>query len=131
MHLFLKCPKIESFHFRFIFCFKIGHVLFLKYPTFLCSFFKCLIFPISESDRKNGTFKKTNIKSGLFQKKHVLKSTNFKTEKKPKMKLFDFGHFKNKCICYHVKNISLTCFLVHFIIPPVYNLYLVKSVVKS
>ena len=29
------------------------------------------------------------------------------------------GHFKNKCICHHVKNISFTCFLGHFIIPPV------------
>ena len=25
---FLKCPKIEEFHFRFLFCFKIDHVFF-------------------------------------------------------------------------------------------------------
>ena len=45
---YLKCPKIEEFHFRLLFCFKINHVLFyLKRPTFLCSrYLKCPIFRI-------------------------------------------------------------------------------------
>ena len=31
---FLKCPKIEESYFRFLFCLKIDHVLFLKCPIF-------------------------------------------------------------------------------------------------
>ena len=37
---YLKCPKIEKFHFRFLFCFKPDHVLIF-----------CNV-PLSESDRK-------------------------------------------------------------------------------
>ena len=58
--IFLKCPKIEEFHFRFIFCFKIDHVLI---------FWNAPFFPFSESDRKNGAFQKIRtFKSGAFQK---------------------------------------------------------------
>ena len=31
---FLKCPKIEEFYFRFIFCFKIDHVLIFEMSHF-------------------------------------------------------------------------------------------------
>ena len=63
---FLKSPKIEEFHFRFIFCFKIDHVLiFWNAPFFL-------------SDSEIG-------------KMHMI---NFKIENEPKMKFFDFGAFQ-------------------------------------
>ena len=38
----------------------------------------------------------------------------FRTEKRER----NLGHFKIICICHHAKNISLTCFLGHFILPP-------------
>ena len=55
---FSKCPKIEEFYFRFLFCFKIDHVHFFRNARFsyhirLALFLKCPIFPISESNRKN------------------------------------------------------------------------------
>ena len=38
---FSKCPKIEDFHFRYIFCFLINHVLFFEVPHFsLLDFFE-------------------------------------------------------------------------------------------
>ena len=43
---------------------------------------------------KMGHFKKKNIrKLGISKKKHVI---NFKTEKEPKIKLFDFWAFKKR-----------------------------------
>ena len=42
---------------------------------------------ILSCDGKNFEYKKV----GHFEKKHVI---NFKTEKEPKMKFFDFGAFK-------------------------------------
>jgi len=64
----LKFPKIEDFHFRFHFCF-LG------------------------SNRKNwGISNISNIeKWGISNYSHVI---NFKTEKAPKMKFFDFGAFQ-------------------------------------
>ena len=38
------CPKIEEYHFRFLFCLKIDHMFFET--TFLTPFFECAIFPI-------------------------------------------------------------------------------------
>ena len=48
---FSKCPKIEEFHFRFLFCFKIDHVHFFRNARFsyhirFALFLKCPIFPI-------------------------------------------------------------------------------------
>ena len=69
LHFILKCPKIEEFHVRSLFCFKIDHMLF----------FKCPIFPFC--------FWKWGI-----SKKHVI---NFEKEKEPKMKFIDFWTFHN------------------------------------
>ena len=51
---FLKCPKIEEFHFRFIYSFKIDHVLiFWNAPLFYVRiFWNAPFFSFSESDRK-------------------------------------------------------------------------------
>jgi len=43
----------------------------------------------------------------------------FKTEKEPKMKLFDFGAFQNLKKCFHMTKSSFTCFLGYFMLPPV------------
>ena len=45
-----------------------------------------------------------------------------KTENEPKMNIYDFGAFRKKCICHHMINSSFTCFLGHFMLPPVYIL---------
>ena len=37
------------------------------------------------------------------------------------MKIFDFGAFKKLWKCYHMTKSSFTCFLEHFILPPVYD----------
>ena len=66
--IFLKCPKIEEFHFRFLFCFKIDHMFFSKCPTFL----------FSKSDRENGAFQKTNIKNWGISKKRDQQKRNRK-----------------------------------------------------
>jgi len=53
--------------------------------------------PLFISDSENGKmghFKKTNIRKwGISKKKHVI---NFKTEKEPTMKFFDFLAFQKK-----------------------------------
>ena len=72
---------------------------------------------LSESDRKMGHFKKTNIKkwgiwNAAFRNKAILKQKRNRNWNEA---------FRKKCICHHVKNISFTCFLGHFIIPPVYS----------
>ena len=89
-YAFLKCPKIEEFQFRFIFCFKIDHVCF-NAPLFYVRFFK---YPIFQNQiGKNWVFQKRNEHKKLGHlKKHVI---SFKTEKEPKLKFFDFGAFKN------------------------------------
>ena len=83
-HFFSKCPKIEEFHFRFLFCFKIDHVHFFRNARFsyhirLALFLKCPFFPFQNQIGKIGHFEK-----------------NFETEKKPKMKFFDFRAFRKK-----------------------------------
>ena len=62
-------------------------------------------FPISESDRKNGA-----------KNKHVI---NFKTQKEPKMKFFDFGASQEISKMLSHDKSSFTCFSGHFIVPPV------------
>ena len=55
MHIFLKCPKIEQFYFRLIFCFKIDHVLI----SWNALIFYVRIFwnaPFFLSDSENGAF---------------------------------------------------------------------------
>ena len=55
---FLNAQKIEKFHFRFLFCFKLITCFFLKYITFLFSnFLKCPILP-DPANGKNGVFQK-------------------------------------------------------------------------
>ena len=100
---FSKCPKIEEFHFRFFFCFKIDHVHFfrnakLSYHIRIAFFSKCPFFPIWFWNGKNGAFRKKwkpymVRKLGISRKMHVI---NFKTEKEPKMKFFDFWAFRKK-----------------------------------
>ena len=102
LHNYLKCPKIEQFYFRFLFCFKIDHVLitrgYLKCPTFkkIFEIFEMphfVIFRIKKE--KMGHFKYfeySNIRKwGISNNQHVI---NFKTEKELKMKFFDFGAFR-------------------------------------
>ena len=61
MMVFSKCPKIEEFHFRFLFCFKIDHVLFIRNaPLFYVR--NIWNIPISES---NGAFQ--NLKFKYFE----------------------------------------------------------------
>ena len=63
-------------------------------------------------------FKKIEHKKvGHFEKKHVIR---FRTEQREKLKLFDFGAFQKKCKCHHVRNISSTNFLGHFMVPLVH-----------
>ena len=48
--IFLKCPKIEDFSFRWIFCFKIDHVLFFwNTPLFWARIFWNTPFFLSDS----------------------------------------------------------------------------------
>jgi len=50
-HVILKCPKIEEFHFRFLFCFKIDHVLiFWSAPLFYVRSFLNASFFLSDSE---------------------------------------------------------------------------------
>ena len=51
----MKCPKIEEFHFRFLLCFKIDHVLISwNVPLFYVRiFWNAPFFPFSKSDRNN------------------------------------------------------------------------------
>ena len=51
----MKCPKIEEFQFRFIFCLKIDHVpISWNAPLFyLRIFWNAPFFPFSKSDRNN------------------------------------------------------------------------------
>jgi len=85
--ILLKCHEIEHIHFRSFFRFKIDHVLF----------FSKLILKLA----KWGISRFSNIKKwGISRKNHVI---NFKTEKGPKMDMFDFVTFQ--------ENTSLTCFL--------------------
>ena len=74
-YCYLKCPKIEQFHFRFLFCFNINS----KCPMFFCSKF-------SESKRKNGTFKYFehknfgHLKCRISDKKYLINFKRKRTE---------------------------------------------------
>ena len=62
---FLKSPKIEEFHFRFIFSFKIHHVLFFEMPHFfMFEFFEMPHF----SHFQNQIEKMKFFDFGAFQK---------------------------------------------------------------
>ena len=90
-----------------------SRAFFSRNAPFLCSFFlKCPIFSFSIIRWENwGISGRTNIKKGHFEKKkHVI---DLKTGKAPKLNIFDFGAFQEKCICHHVQNISSTYILGH------------------
>ena len=117
---FLKCPKIEEFHFRFIFSYKIDHVLiFWNAPLFhVRIFWNAPFFPFSESDRKNGAFQKIQAwKSGAFKK--ITTWTILKLKLNRKWNSSILGHFKKLRRCHHMTKSSYTCFLGHFMIPHV------------
>ena len=56
--IYLKCPKIEEFHFRFLFCSKIDHVRIIRNAPFfhIRNIWNAPFSPFSESHRKNGAF---------------------------------------------------------------------------
>ena len=102
-HFFRNAQKSKNFIF--------GSFPVLKLIT--CIFFEIqnpFQNPISESDRKNGAFRKKwkpymVRKLGISRKMHVI---NFKAEKEPQIIVFDFGYFKRmhmpsrrKCI-FHI-----------------------------
>ena len=114
-----KCPKPS--HFRFFSRFKIDHVLFSRNaPLFSVRFSWNAPFFLSDSENgKNGAFQeKRTEKSGAFREKSTW--SILKREKNRKLICSILGHFRKNCICSHVKNTSFTCFLGHFMIPPVY-----------
>ena len=82
--IYLKCPKIEEFHFWFLFGFKIDHVRINRNAPFFYvrNIWNAPFFPFSESDQE---------KWSISNNWHVI---NFKTEKEPKIKFFDFGAFQ-------------------------------------
>ena len=97
---FLKCPKIEEFHFRFIFCFEIDHVLiFWNAPLFYVRIFWNAPFFLSDSE--NSTWSILKQKMNRKWNSSIL------------------GHFKKLRKCYHMTKSSITCFLGHFMIPRV------------
>ena len=60
--------------------------------------------PLSDSENgKNVVFKNEVFEIPCFEKKHVI---NFKTEKEPEMKFFDFGSFQNKMQMLSHDNLS-------------------------
>ena len=65
------------------------------------------IISFSESNRKNGAFQNFSTWSILKQKRN--RKWNYSI----------FGHFKISWKCYHMTKSSFTCFLGHFILPPV------------
>ena len=102
---FLKCPKIEEIHFRFIFSFQIDRVLFFwNAPLFhVRIFWNASFFPFSESDRKNGAFQK-------------ITTSILKLKMNRKWNSSIFGHFKKKGKCYHMTKFSFACLFGHFMI---------------
>ena len=68
----LKCPKIDEFHFRFLFSFKIDHVLKFWNPllSYVRKFWNAQFFPFSKSNRKNGAFQNISTWSILKQKEN-------------------------------------------------------------
>ena len=90
---FSKCPKIEEFYFRFLFCFKIDHVHF---------FSKC---PIFLSYKVRSFFEMPDFSYLLYWNSSI------------------FGHFEKMGKSYHMTKSSFTCFFGHFKIPPVFEIY--------
>ena len=103
---YMKCPKkyVEDYFARDGICF-----CFWNAPKS-----KTIIFDsFSESDGKMGHFKIfEHKKAGLCEKKSTWSIS--KRKKNRKWVCSILGHFKNKCICHHVKNTSSTYFLGHF-----------------
>ena len=99
LNFILKCHEFEDFRFRFLFCFKIDHVLiFWNTPLpYFRNFWNAPFFPF----HKNSTW------SILKQKGNRKWKSSF------------LGHFKIKCICHHMTKSSFSCFLRHFILLPV------------
>ena len=93
LHIYLKCPKIQEFHFRFLRCFTIDHVgIIQKTPLFYVRNIRNAFFPFHDQIKKE-KWDISNIsnieKWGILNYSHVIK-----TENEPKMKLFDFGAFQ-------------------------------------
>ena len=65
---------------------------------------------------------------GISKEKHVI---NFKTEKEPKMKFFDFGAFQNKMQMSSHDKIIFHMLLGHFILLPVYKLCILNIIFSS
>ena len=97
MHFYLKCLKIEGLDFVTFSILKTGHVIFIRNsPLSICSILNLYarnyasFITFSEQDGKLA-FHKIDIY--ISNKKHV---TSLQTEKRQKMKDFDFGVFKIK-----------------------------------
>jgi len=68
--IFLKCPKIKEFHFRFFFYFEIDHVFFLNAQLSYVLFLNAPFFISDSENGKNGAFLKNEHKKvGHFEKK--------------------------------------------------------------
>ena len=90
-HMHIFCPIFEHFQFLPLFCSKSQHV----------SIFRVY---------KNGAIQKIYTWWDLERK--IVRNWNY-----PNVR----GISKFSSICHHVKNISFTCFLGHFMIPPVFQ----------
>ena len=90
-----EMPQNRIIYFSVFLLFEISsRVNYLKCPIFICSkYLKCPIFPIWFWKREKwGISNISNIeKWGISDFSHVI---ILKTEKEPKMKLFDFGAFQ-------------------------------------
>ena len=116
-------PKIEEFHFRFLFCFKIDHMLKFWNAQLSCvrKFWNAPFFSFSESNRKNGAFQNFRTQeSWAFQGFSTWSILKQKRNRKWNYSIF--GHFKILWKCYHMTKSSFTCFLGHFKLPPVLRL---------
>ena len=73
---------------------------------------------------KNFLFDSENGKNGAFR--NFSTWSIFKLERNWKWNSSIFGHFKILSKCYHMTKSSFTCFLGHFILPPViYTIYII------
>ena len=104
--IYLKCPKIEEFHFRFLFGFKIDHVSFIWNDPFLYlrNIWKMAHF------RKVG-HSKILARDQFWNRKGIENG---------------MGHSKILCKCYHMTKSSFTCFLGHFMLPPVISYHYIN-----
>ena len=101
--IYLKCPKIEEFHFRFLFCFKIDHVRKIRNaPLFYVrNIWNAPFFPFSESDRKNGAFQQKKRLESLAFRKNTWSILKQKRNRKWNSSIF--GHFRKKQKLSHDK----------------------------